>query len=717
MKRILLLFYIFSSFGITAQDKVRVDWNFNNSFQGKSYIDSQSNIEVDSAIFLGNRIVTSKFLFSSDSVLSLQTEKCPHANFEGAAVKASVISKSKWPIKITKVVARQSAAGNRIRCYYKLGISKGKRIPDIFDNKTTSDSVPFFSYFSEFSFIPSGDIALVFPGDTLNVLITARGERTATFDWNIDKLYFEAEEQNSEVNFNVNIGAKKQLVRFGVDAERLWYWRSSLKKELAEIAVKELKANYVRVAVNPAYEREEGVKNISEYSKILEMMKAIREANPEIDFFASPRPLEEAYNNNEKQTIWGGKVPWAPYPAWINVFVENGTKIEDGVVITNWKLNEFKFTKLPQYYADYLNLMHDNGIEIKYLDVVNEWGYVKPSHVKYLYEQLPALLNEGVKMPKLVVASSWSMKQGTDWLLSVNSKIGEDKCFDIVSCHNTGEGGTYAGFANQGNKMGKEVWNSEMHTWVGIDKETEILNSKVLWEHMRAGFTGIDTWLFYGPYEGKDHTMIWSSNSSIQTSSKYEIYKRLVNYANMGNYLNISIPAQNTITSAFIKDSIISVWILNSGNLKLDNVKFAFSEYKIQNCEVASIQYSNAFGRYGFTSRFEALDSTSFVADIQPKSLYCFKIDLGKKISGIKSEIQGRYSLFPNPTKESFRIMVPEGYPEQFSLEIFNVSGQKVYGKMTSQGEIIDVSNWTSGVYLVRFLSGNKLNHQRLVVD
>ena len=68
------------------------------------------------------------------------------------------------------------------------------------------------------------------------------------------------------------------------------------------------------------------------------MMEAMKKANPNIEFFASPRPLGEAYTKEEKEKIWGHEknVPWSPVPAWIMKFKQNGTKKIDGVEVPKW---------------------------------------------------------------------------------------------------------------------------------------------------------------------------------------------------------------------------------------------------------------------------------------------------------------------------------------------------------------------------------------------
>src|SRR5690606_6794399 len=160
-----------------------------------------------------------------------------------------------------------------------------------------------------------------------------------------------------------------------------------------------------------------GKKNEAAYDQIIEVMTAMREANPDIHFFASPRPVHEAYSREEKIEIWGHRdnVPFSPFPVWIQQWHQNGSKkLEDGTVVPRWTKGGFDIDAVVGYYADYLNLMHRKGFAIQYLDVTNEQTIITPEHVKYLHDHIPLRLQKGVSMPKLIAPSSWSMEGGID---------------------------------------------------------------------------------------------------------------------------------------------------------------------------------------------------------------------------------------------------------------------------------------------------------------
>jgi len=417
-------------------------------------------------------------------------------------------------------------------------------------------------------------------------------------------------------NMVVVSGEQRQQMRFGIDAERLWWWYPGIGKELARHAVGELQADYVRVAIFAAYEREESRKNPKAYDRILDMMKALKRENPDIMFFASPRPLEEAYTPEETQNDWEGGVPWSPYPIWILPFEKTGT---DDAGKSTWQMGNLDEKKYTRYMADYLNFMHKEGFSIQYLDVTNELD-IPPAKVKYMVGHLKELLDPGVKMPLIVAPSSWNMQQGVAWLNAADSDM-----LDVVACHNTDPGGSMEAFAELGRKMGKEIWNSELHDWVGVEPREEIMTSETLWKHIRAGFSGIDSWLFFGPIEGKDHTMIWTDGSSVRTSYKYEIFKQLVNNANRGYYLDTKMPRKDIYTTAFVKGNVLTVWAFNSSSLPMQDLGFTLQGIPLNGQKVEVTRWHASTSNKGKTSNISS-SRTFFSHTIEGESIYCFKL-------------------------------------------------------------------------------------------
>jgi len=404
-----------------------------------------------------------------------------------------------------------------------------------------------------------------------------------------------------------------QILRFGIDAERLWFWRPQIGAQLAEIGVKELKADFVRVAIDCAYEREEGVKKPEVYTPILDMMTEMKKASPNIKFFATPRPLWNAYTKEESKALFGDeKAPWTPYPGWITGLKQFGT-------------TKFDVIKLAHYFADYLNLMHKHGFDIDYMDITAEKQLATATQMIFLHRAIPRLLDKGVKMPLLIAPSTYDYRTGTDFLNSLNTKNDEDKGFDIASTHNTAEKGTPEAFAKAARRLNKEFWSTELHNWTGVTQADDIKNSAIFWRHIRAGFSGFATWLFYGPEKPKDHCMVGSNanGSKILRTAKYEIYKKVANTVNLGNYVPSSSSVSALMPTVMKKGGQMLVCVLNTTGKAVEKTTIELPPGLKIASEVSATFWDESTPASGKDSTLKP-EQNSFSFDSPPNSLWCF---------------------------------------------------------------------------------------------
>jgi hypothetical protein len=80
---------------------------------------------------------------------------------------------------------------------------------------------------------------------------------------------------------------------------------------------------------------------------------------------------------------------------------------------------------------------------------------------------------------------------------------------------------------------------------------------------------------------------------------------------------------------------------------------------------------------------------------------------------GIDEEIE--ISLYPNPASD--RVMIESNSAIQ-SLEIYSINGQRVYQSNTNDFEVqINVSEFESGVYLVKIKTGDEIVTKRLLIN
>ena len=395
----------------------------------------------------------------------------------------------------------------------------------------------------------------------------------------------------------------RQQMKYGMDYERLWFWYGSLDRaKCAELSVVDCNLDYLRVAIHCGYELEEGVFDESAYDKILEMMTYMKAANPNIKFFGSPRPLNDLVKD----------APWCPFPLWINVYTQN----DDG----SWKYVEFKWEKAAEYLIRYVQFMKLHGFPIHYIDMTNEWNKVTPTHVKLMRARMEAEL--GDDMPLVIAPSAWSFTQGVNWL---NDATNQDEidAIDIPACHNTGNQGTPLDFATKAFSLGKEAWDSEMHGWVGKETIDEIPTSNVLWERVRAGFSGLDSWLALGTVN-QQHCYILNKSGVPTPNVKYHIFKKVTNTSNYGYAITTSQPSEFESTAGFIKDNTATVWVLNNSSSDIADVEFKIDGHTILSDSVERTRWHHSISIEGVVDSVVKSSQTTFQSTIKANSLYCF---------------------------------------------------------------------------------------------
>ncbi len=635
IKRFLSIVHVLLISKLYANEKFTVIYNMNNS--PAAIIESAlSVLTAEDAVFEGNKLQNMGYATDSKNIVwKGEISKSTPRVFENSFIRLDITPKENYKISIKSIKIRHKGVAHPNN-FLRIGSSVSTIKAEDSWITHSSENLAFSNEYGWSEFSPKDHLSTASGIDYLSVWIGARVNKPDKFNWFVDEIKIEGiyERIDSEILNIVKVSNNlKQLVRLGVDAERLWHWDDKMKDQLAQLAVGDLRTDYVRVAILAKYEIEKGIKDESAYKEVLELMGAMKNINPNIQFFASPRPLFEAYSRTEREKIWGHKdnTPWSPYPSWILQWSQKGNKkMGDGTTVPKWVEGDLDLDALIQYFADYLNLMHTKGFKISYLDVTNEKGCISPSSNKYIYEKLPKLLNSGVNMPKLIAPSSWDVLQATDWLKTVDISKNEHMAFDVASTHNTGSFGVLEEFANLANSLGKEAWNTELHEWFGIESYDEIMTSEIFWKHMRAGFTGIDTWLFYGPADGRGHTMIWvdKKNQTLQKSTKYEIFKQIVNNANLGNYVDISMPYQAAITTAFVKDNVLTIWILNKSKKSISNTLFDLgSQRSIMDKTCELICWNATAPRIGLGEQIKT-QSNNFTYTIEGESLYMFKLKI-----------------------------------------------------------------------------------------
>ena len=438
----------------------------------------------------------------------------------------------------------------------------------------------------------------------------------------------------------LNVGdTEQQMVRYGMDYERLWFWNgsNSNKRQVAQWSMVDCDLDYIRVAMNSEFELDRGEYNLDAYTKkIIPMMTEMKAAKPDIKFFASPRPLNEAVGNAR----------WQPYPLWVT----GASSYTDG----NF---DFDDIACAEYLLRYLRLMKSYGFKISFMDLTNEWqgnsgGRLTQNDardiVEYMKEYvvnrpdpdpsdsvdpdlvLPTLVPDD--LPLFVGPSSWEFSQGASWIRGLNDSR-KRNAIDIASSHNTNRdsgSGTEQSFADQAREtLGDdiEIWQTELHGWKSTSNEDEATSSYFFFDAIRAGFTGINGWLAIGtPNQG--HSYILNQGGTVTRNVKYFIFRKITTTSNYGHALDVNVPSQLQTTTALIKGNLLTVWAVNTSSSDVP-VQVNLGNRTNPSGQVISTRWSEAINVAGAAQPISMTPGgNSFSATVVANSVHCFEIPL-----------------------------------------------------------------------------------------
>ncbi|MGJ8638534.1 MAG: carbohydrate-binding protein [Opitutaceae bacterium] len=450
----------------------------------------------------------------------------------------------------------------------------------------------------------------------------------------------------------------KQQMRYGIDYERLWYWTGAdaVKDLVAQWSVDDADVDFVRVAMNAKYELDEGVFDLNAYDggggypsndRIIPMMQDMQAANPDVKFFASPRPLNESHNSIP---VAKDDIPWQPYPIWIT-----------GASSYTSNSYDFNDIKCAEYMVKYLLLMKSYGLQISYMDVTNEWqsnvggGRVTQDdmddiheylHVTYMaapweHPDYPGITLTPSDIPQLVAPSSWNYSQGDQWVDNLDD--GDKEAISIVASHNTDRTGTAQDVVdavnNKFNQPGDtvpEVWNTELHGWKSTSNADEVLTYAYMLECINAGFSGLSGWLARGT-SSQGHSYFDGATPTV----KYYMFKKLTNTSNRGYALDVNEPDElkvywdgdpdqedaDSAVSALIRGNLMTVWVLNH-SIDDYTANIIPTGRTISDEPIKFTRWSQHDGVdvEGETGTINASSDTAFYATVQDNSAYCFEI-------------------------------------------------------------------------------------------
>lgn len=105
----------------------------------------------------------------------------------------------------------------------------------------------------------------------------------------------------------------------------------------------------------------------------------------------------------------------------------------------------------------------------------------------------------------------------------------------------------------------------------------------------------------------------------------------------------------------------------------------------------------------------------SWIGEVTDAEMHLDNITASTSLSTPEIEkLNTEFTISPNPARTKLNIVLPSN--EEVKLEVFDVLGKRVYNGVVSQlSSAIDVSNWRSGVYLVRVSNDQGTQTKRFI--
>lgn len=87
----------------------------------------------------------------------------------------------------------------------------------------------------------------------------------------------------------------------------------------------------------------------------------------------------------------------------------------------------------------------------------------------------------------------------------------------------------------------------------------------------------------------------------------------------------------------------------------------------------------------------------------------------GLTLSVVKNEIEN-FAMYPNPVSNAKLNISSNSWADKH-VEIYSISGQKVFSKLVKYKEVLDIYNLNKGIYLVRIEEEGKITTRKLIVN
>ncbi|WP_372756113.1 T9SS type A sorting domain-containing protein [Mariniflexile sp.] len=447
---------------------------------------------------------------------------------------------------------------------------------------------------------------------------------------------------------------------------------------------------------------DEVVENMAFYDDAILTMKAIKAANPDVKFLATMRSDYNGYNSDNRNNL----------PEYIYNYscVEAN---EEGKCIRTLGNSAFNTDAFGIFLADYLELMHTNGLTISYLATAKEWTVVtaQRSHDTYL-KLVSECANRGIPVPEIIAPASWSLSQGINYANQV-ADLGFQDEYHSFSSHNlNSQDELFSDFANAASAIGKKAWNDESSAGGGsrtqgvnpdlslaidayIEKTKQYEGGLVGECFFEINSRGVDS---------ETRTIYFKNNTEAKRLRSYYIMKDFANNIVDKNYIQSTISSlTNVHTMAFGSDHRFTLVVINDGESDINNLPIHFNNVQL-NGNIQESSWVNTSNDEGDKRVIIKENASSFKTDIRAKSINIYTINDTSSLSANSSIVKNAATIYPNPVSDDLiQVAIDDSYfNETVVFSISDLSGRIVKKGILEKTKTINIGKLSKEIYLLK---------------
>ncbi|MCG1035818.1 T9SS type A sorting domain-containing protein [Polaribacter sargassicola] len=457
---------------------------------------------------------------------------------------------------------------------------------------------------------------------------------------------------------------------------------------------------------------DEVVENMAFYNDAIKTMQTIKNVNPDVKFLATMRSDYNGYNSDNRNNL----------PEYIYNYscVEAD---EDGKCIRTLGNKSFNTDAFGVFLADYLELMHNNGVTISYLATAKEWTSVVTAQRSHdTYQKLVSeCANRNIPLPQIIGPASWSLSQGISYVNNVSTLGFKDEYHSFSSHNLNSQDDLFDDFFNAANSVGKKAWDDESSagggsrtSGVNPDISLALAAYKEKTELYKGGLFG--ECFFEVNSRGvnsETRTIYFKNNTEAKRLRSYYIMKDFANATINKNYVETThLSLTDVYTMAFVLNDKFTLVVVNDAEQDVSDVTINLNNFQL-NANINKITWTNDLADEGEQTSIVKENLNSFKTDIKSKSISIYTIDESTLSSSKQINENETINIFPNPSKNNYlNIDINDTYlyEEDVVFSIADSRGRIVKEGFLEKDKQINVNNFSKGVYylILRFKNYKK---------